>query len=37
MYREVLRGMNALAMCVLILLATRLQEICWAILKEVQR
>lgn len=37
MYREVLRAMTALAVCVLILLVTRLQDICWGILLEVRR
>ena len=37
MYREVLRGMNALAVCILILLATRLQGICLDILLEVRK
>lgn len=37
MYKEVLRGMHALAVCVLILLVTRLQEICFSILREVTR
>lgn len=37
MYREVLRGMHALAVCILILLATRLQDICFAILLEVRK
>lgn len=37
MYREVLRGMHALAVCILILLVTRLQDICWSILLEVRR
>lgn len=37
MYREVLRALNALAVCVLILLATRLQGICLDILFEVSK
>lgn len=37
MYREVLRAMHALAVCVLILLVTRLQGICLDILLEVTR
>lgn len=37
MYREVLRGLHALAVCVLILLVTRLQEICFAILLEARK
>lgn len=37
MYKEVLRAMHALAVCVLILLVTKLQDICWSILLEVQR
>jgi hypothetical protein len=37
MYKEVLRGMMVLAMCILLLLATRLQDICLRILLEVQR
>lgn len=37
MYREVLRAMHALAVCVLILLVTRLQGICLDILLEVKR
>lgn len=35
MYTEVLKGMHALATCILILLACRLQEICTRILMEV--
>jgi hypothetical protein len=37
MYREVLRLMHMLATAILILLAGRLQDICWRILMEVQR
>lgn len=37
MYREVLRALHALAVCVLILLATRLQGIALDILMEVRK
>ena len=37
MYREVLRACHALAVCVLILLVTRLQGIALDILLEVRR
>lgn len=37
MYREVLRALHALAVCVLILLVTRLQGICLDILLEVRQ
>ena len=37
MYREVLRALHAMAVCVLILIVTRLQGICLDILLEVKQ
>jgi|688.fasta_scaffold1791991_2 hypothetical protein len=37
MYREVLGLLHALAVCVLLLLAGQLKEICLRILMEIQR
>lgn len=37
MYKDVLTGLYALAMCVLILLATRLQALCLDILLEMRK
>jgi hypothetical protein len=37
MYTDVLRLIHILATAILVLLAGRLQEICWSILRELQR
>lgn len=37
MYKDVLRLLNILATAILVLLAGRLQDICWRILLEVQK
>lgn len=37
MYRDVLRLLHILATAILVLLAGRLQEICWKILSEVSK
>lgn len=37
MYKDVLTGLYALAICVLVLLATRLQAICLDILLEIRK
>lgn len=37
MYKEVLRLMHVLATCILVLLSSKLLDVCWRILVEVSK